>query len=66
MISNLHDLRIWAKAVATGALLKPAIQRQRERFIPIPNLQPARYGIGLFDVNGWIGHDGEVPGFERA
>jgi D-alanyl-D-alanine carboxypeptidase len=64
MISDLHDLRIWAKAVATGTLLRPAIQRQRERFIPIPGLAPARYGLGLFEVNGWIGHDGEVPGYE--
>lgn len=64
MISNLHDLRIWAKAVATGTLLKPAIQRQRERFLPIPGLKPARYGLGLFEVDGWIGHDGEVPGYE--
>jgi D-alanyl-D-alanine carboxypeptidase len=64
MISDLHDLRIWAKAVATGTLLKPAIQRQRERFLPIPGLRPARYGLGLFDVDGWIGHDGEVPGYE--
>jgi D-alanyl-D-alanine carboxypeptidase len=64
MISNLHDLRIWAKAVATGTLLSPAIQRERERFIAIPDLAPARYGFGLFDVDGWIGHDGEVPGYE--
>lgn len=64
MISDLHDLRIWAKAVATGTLLKPAIQRQRERFLPIPGLAPARYGLGLFSVDGWIGHDGEVPGYE--
>lgn len=64
MISNLHDLRIWAKAVATGTLLKPAIQRQRERFIPATGLPPVRYGFGLFEVNGWIGHDGEVPGYE--
>jgi D-alanyl-D-alanine carboxypeptidase len=64
MISNLHDLRIWAKAVATGTLLSHAIQRQRERFVAIPGLSPARYGFGLFDVDGWIGHDGEVPGYE--
>jgi D-alanyl-D-alanine carboxypeptidase len=60
MISNVHDLRIWAKAVATGTLLSPAIQRQRERFIAIPDLAPARYGFGLFDVDGWIGHDGAI------
>lgn len=64
MISNLHDLRIWAKAVATGMLLKPAIQRQRERFVPATGLAPVRYGLGLFEDDGWVGHDGEVPGFE--
>ncbi len=64
MVSTLHDLRIWAKAVATGALLKPAVQRQRERFVPIPFSAQAGYGFGLFDINGWIGHDGAVPGFE--
>ncbi|HEY2716312.1 MAG TPA: serine hydrolase domain-containing protein [Solirubrobacterales bacterium] len=64
MISDLHDLRIWAKSVATGSLLKPAIQRQRERFIPAPGLEPARYGFALFDVKGWIGHNGSLPGYE--
>jgi D-alanyl-D-alanine carboxypeptidase len=64
MISTLHDMRIWAKAVATGALLKPAVQRQRERFVPFPFAPQSGYGFGLFDVDGWIGHDGAVPGFE--
>jgi D-alanyl-D-alanine carboxypeptidase len=64
MISNLHDLRIWAKAVATGTLLSTAVQHQRERFIPATGLSPVRYGFGLYEVNGWIGHDGEVPGYE--
>jgi D-alanyl-D-alanine carboxypeptidase len=64
MVSTLHDLRIWAKAVATGTLLKPAIQRQRERFRPIPELPKAGYGFGLLDANGWIGHDGDVPGYQ--
>lgn len=64
MISDLHDLRIWAKSVATGSLLTPAIQRQRERFIPAPGLEPARYGFALFDIKGWIGHNGSLPGYE--
>lgn len=64
MISTLHDMRIWAKAVATGTLLKPAVQRQRERFLPFPYPGEAGYGFGLFDIDGWIGHDGAVPGFE--
>jgi D-alanyl-D-alanine carboxypeptidase len=64
MVSTLPDLRIWAKAVATGTLLMPAIQRQRERFHPIPELPKAGYGFGLLDANGWIGHDGDVPGYQ--
>jgi D-alanyl-D-alanine carboxypeptidase len=64
MISDLHDLRIWAKAVATGKTLTPAIQKQRERFIPAEGLEPARYGFALFDIGGWIGHNGSLPGYQ--
>lgn len=64
MISTLGDLHIWAKEVATGTLLRPKTQRQRERFIPIEKGATASYGFALFDVNGWIGHDGLVPGYE--
>jgi D-alanyl-D-alanine carboxypeptidase len=64
MISTVHDLGVWAKAVATGTLLKPAVQRQRERFLPLPFSAQGGYGFGLFDINGWVGHDGAVPGYE--
>jgi D-alanyl-D-alanine carboxypeptidase len=50
--------------VATGRLLTPATQRRREHFIPIPGLAGAGYGLGLFDVNGWIGHNGSLPGYQ--
>jgi D-alanyl-D-alanine carboxypeptidase len=64
MISDLHDLRIWAKSVATGSLLTPAVQKERERFIPAEGLEPARYGFALFDISGWIGHNGSLPGYQ--
>jgi D-alanyl-D-alanine carboxypeptidase len=64
MISDLHDLRIWAKSVATGSLLSPAVQSERERFIPAEGLEPARYGFALFDISGWIGHNGSLPGYQ--
>jgi D-alanyl-D-alanine carboxypeptidase len=64
MISNLHDLRIWAKSVATGSLLTPATQRQRDDFLPATGLKPARYGFALFEVNGWTGHNGSLPGYQ--
>ncbi|MFF7257042.1 serine hydrolase domain-containing protein [Streptomyces microflavus] len=65
MISDLHDLRRWAKTVATGELLSPETQAQRLRTIPtgIPGLS---YGLGIFDANGWIGHNGSLPGYETV
>jgi D-alanyl-D-alanine carboxypeptidase len=24
------------------------------------------YGLGLFDANGWIGHNGSIPGYETV
>ncbi|MER6388524.1 serine hydrolase domain-containing protein [Streptomyces sp. NPDC001523] len=64
MISNLHDLRSWAKTVATGTLLKPATQAERLKTQPIGIIPGASYGLGIFDVQGWIGHNGSIPGYE--
>ncbi|MFH9393550.1 serine hydrolase domain-containing protein [Streptomyces sp. NPDC017413] len=65
MISDLHDLRRWAKVVATGELLSPATQAQRLRTQPtgFPGLS---YGLGIFETGGWIGHNGSLPGYETV
>lgn len=65
MISDLHDLRRWAKIVATGELLSPRTQAQRLKTLPtgIPGLS---YGLGIFETGGWIGHNGSLPGYETA
>ncbi|MEV6319387.1 serine hydrolase domain-containing protein [Streptomyces sp. NPDC051776] len=65
MISDLHDLRRWAKIVATGTLLSPETQRERLKVLPtgIPGLS---YGLGIFELDGWIGHNGSLPGYESA
>jgi D-alanyl-D-alanine carboxypeptidase len=65
MISDLHDLRRWAKIVATGELLSPATQAQRLKTQPtgFPGLS---YGLGIFDADGWIGHNGSLPGYETV
>jgi D-alanyl-D-alanine carboxypeptidase len=64
MISTLHDLRIWAKSVATGSLLSRPTQRQRDDFLPATGLEPAKYGFALFEVDGWTGHNGSLPGYQ--
>ncbi|MFF2519833.1 serine hydrolase domain-containing protein [Streptomyces sp. NPDC058086] len=69
MISNLDDLRVWARTVATGVLpdgttlISPATQKQRLT-TPPTTIPGAGYGLGIFDVHGWIGHNGSLPGYE--
>ncbi|MFG2667354.1 serine hydrolase domain-containing protein [Streptomyces sp. NPDC048387] len=62
MVSDLDDLRSWAGTLATGTLLKPATQAQRLKVVPaVPD---GGYGLGVFDVAGWLGHNGSLPGYE--
>jgi D-alanyl-D-alanine carboxypeptidase len=69
MISNLQDLRVWARTVATGkqpdggSLISPATQKQRLT-TPPTTIPGAGYGLGIFNVQGWIGHNGSLPGYE--
>ncbi|MFF8731820.1 serine hydrolase domain-containing protein [Streptomyces sp. NPDC015171] len=69
MISTLDDLRVWAPTVATGELpdgrrmISAATQRQR-LVTPATPIRGAGYGLGIFDVQGWIGHNGSLPGYE--
>ncbi|MFD7625440.1 serine hydrolase domain-containing protein [Streptomyces sp. NPDC059851] len=62
MVSDLADLRKWARVVATGTLLKP--ETQAERLKVVDALPGTGYGLGIFNVQGWIGHNGSLPGYE--
>ncbi|WP_330461754.1 beta-lactamase family protein [Streptomyces sp. NBC_00820] len=69
MISRLDDLRVWARTLATGELPDGgrlvSAATQRERLKMPPTMVPgAAYGLGIFDVQGWIGHNGSLPGYE--
>ena len=67
MISTLADLHTWAPAVATGALLSPATQQQRLRFVHDDgHLADDGYGLGIFNLAGWIGHNGSLPGYQTV
>ncbi|WP_369147723.1 serine hydrolase domain-containing protein [Streptomyces sp. R44] len=63
MISDLQDLRTWARVVATGTLLTPKTQAERLKTYP-SGIPGAGYGLGIFDIQGWIGHNGSLPGYE--
>lgn len=61
-ISTLRDLQIWAKALGTGVLLSAGMQQQRLQWVPVQS--GATYGLAIFNVYGFIGHDGQLPGFQ--
>jgi D-alanyl-D-alanine carboxypeptidase len=67
MISTLDDMRVWADALAAGTLLSPETQRQRLDTVNAPPLPPQDgYGLGIFDLAGWVGHNGSLPGYQTV
>lgn len=64
LVSTLQDLRVWAKACATGAQISPGLQKQRLTWVKFPPLTPNRtYGLGIVYNDGWLGHEGSIPGY---
>jgi D-alanyl-D-alanine carboxypeptidase len=71
IVSDLADLRVWARALATGALLKPRTQRLRLQLLntgfAFPPLAgtgfeaglPVSYGLGIGNMGGLLGHNGQ-------
>jgi D-alanyl-D-alanine carboxypeptidase len=57
-ISTLHDLQVWAKALASGRLLSAATQKQRLTWAIC-----APRWLGVIDFAGFLGHDGQLPSF---
>ena len=61
-ISHVDDLMIWAKALGTGKLLQPATFAQQQQYVDVPG-STAKYGLGIFNFDGYIGHNGSLPGY---
>jgi D-alanyl-D-alanine carboxypeptidase len=67
MISTLDDLRVWAKALAIGALLRPETQAERLRFGPLADSSGlSGYGLGIAKFGDFIGHGGVTLGYTTA
>jgi D-alanyl-D-alanine carboxypeptidase len=65
LISTLDDLKIWAKALATGTLLKLQTQQERLQWITTGGSAgyPDLYGLGISSYFGLIGHTGGIFGY---
>ncbi len=57
LVSNVADMKIWAKEVVAGTLL--SAQTQAERFKWIDD----HYGFCVMKAGNWIGHPGTIPGY---
>ena len=68
MVSTLADLRVWARALATGSLLSPGLHNQQLQFgtIPNPGGPDIGYGLGVFKLGDFIGHNGAIYGYRTA
>jgi D-alanyl-D-alanine carboxypeptidase len=75
MISTVEDLLVYGRALGTGeGLLPPKQQTERlDSFVsdvPPLNQPPLKgnlaYGLGLVTDSGWLGHTGELPGFNTT
>jgi D-alanyl-D-alanine carboxypeptidase len=72
IISTVEDLLVYGRALGTGEGLLPS-EQQIERLnsfvsdLPPLNQPPLEgylaYGIGLGNDHGWIGHNGQTPGY---
>ena len=63
LISNMDDLLTYGRALGTGqGLLNPDTQEERLKSIP----GAAGYGIAFGCIDGWVGHTGELPGYNTT
>ena len=70
MISTVEDLLVYGRALGTGGGLLPR-EQQAERLTSFlyglkPNTPHRAYGIGLGNQRGWLGHTGELPGYNTT
>lgn len=63
LISDVRDLLVYGRALVTGqGLLSPEAQTARLTSFP----GKAGYGIALGCIDGWVGHTGELPGYNTT
>jgi D-alanyl-D-alanine carboxypeptidase len=65
MVTTLDDLKVWAKALATGELLSEEMHKEQMTFVDTtPESSPIKtgYGLGVSESDVWVGHSGAVVG----
>jgi D-alanyl-D-alanine carboxypeptidase len=63
MISDLMDIKTWLQALASGELLSPEMHKEQLTFAS-PNT--SSYGLGVMNGGIFIGHSGEITGYNSS
>ncbi|MBX7132757.1 MAG: beta-lactamase family protein [Fimbriimonadaceae bacterium] len=67
LISTIEDLNVYAKSLGTGSLMSPQMMQERLKWRDVPPMSPLlHYAFGMVYVSGWLGHTGELPGYNTA
>jgi D-alanyl-D-alanine carboxypeptidase len=70
MISTLDDLHKWSVALGTGeGWVSDELQKERVASMTSSvagNTPEQAYALGFGVANGWIGHTGELPGYNTS
>jgi D-alanyl-D-alanine carboxypeptidase len=62
IISDIHDVKIYLKALATGQFYSQKLKDERTNWASTHGFM--KYGLGMFTIgNGFVGHNGGIPGF---
>lgn len=64
VICTAADLAAWATALATGELLSPAMQEERLDWYTTNEDPLIQYGLGISNLLGLVGHNGEISGYQ--
>ena len=67
MISTLADLQAWGDELVTGTLLQPETQALRLEFRRFTGQKlNFGYGLGIINLNEFLGHDGAIYGYSTS
>ncbi|MDD5496187.1 MAG: serine hydrolase [Candidatus Omnitrophica bacterium] len=62
MISNIYDLKRWLRVLAKGSLIGNAMRKEQQDWVST-GVEGMEFGLGIMDLKGFIGHNGEILGF---
>ncbi|WNV87937.1 serine hydrolase domain-containing protein [Umezawaea sp. Da 62-37] len=69
MVSTVDDLWTWVGALADGSLYRDGGSKAAQQaFVPAirSGPVPVDYGLGMMRINGMVGHNGAIYGFNSA